>query len=228
MNSTAITSDGLFQPVYLNMHGRACMPAHCYCLSLRHVLPCMLVLLTLCHCHRFSLKHVNTGMYLGVKKSTVTLVPQADADIYELERTGHANQDFIRVRTQDDMVWDISGSTGYLIYWNDPHGGYNQRFTVVTRPGEHVKVVNENSKCVTYNEVNGMFAPAQCNDDNQMQYFDYVERDGKDMERSAVVDRDDLEMFKEAALHCQVMRDILGEQFIRGLGSITGMSDGHV
>lgn len=168
---------------------------------------------------KFHLKSTKGDLYVGKKGSEVTFVDPSEADIYELEKTGHTNQDYIMVRSKDNAVWDISGGQTKLIYWNNKHGAANQRFTLVEREKGHVKIVNLDKYCISWNPSANHFEKKGCTEDDDEQAFDFVSVNTEmNQNEGVLVDKIKLDALKKAAMTCPEIREMLGAEFIAEIG----------
>lgn len=101
----------------------------------------MIIFIGLMSAHEFHLKKIDCDLYVGEKGEDITLVELSGADTLELKETGILNEDFTRVKSKDNYVWDLKGGGKKLIYWFNPHGRWNQQFSLHQRPEGHFKIV---------------------------------------------------------------------------------------
>lgn len=134
----------------------------------------MIIFIGLMSAYEFHLKKIDSDLYVGEKGEDITLVELSEADTFELKETGIVNEDFIRVKSKNNHVWDLKGGGKKLIYWFNPHGGWNQQFSLHERSEGHLKIVASDQMCITYNTLLNYFVKDDCREKDESQLFDMV------------------------------------------------------
>lgn len=160
----------------------------------------MIIFIGLMSAHEFHLKKIDGDLYVGEKGEDITLVELSGADTFELKETGIVNEDFIRVKSKDNYVWDLKGGGKKLIYWFNPHGRWNQQFSLHQRPEGHFKIVASNQMCVTYNTLLNYFVIDDCKEKEESQLFDMVDIGTKPQSKSNQTENTDLKSSEKAVI----------------------------
>lgn len=179
---------------------------------------------------KFYLKKPDADLYVGRPGESVFFTEFDKADIFELQKSGHLNQDYIVVTTKDNKIWDISGGGTRLLFWHN-HGGANQRFTMIERESGKVNILANNFKdCVTYITSISKFDKMPCKEGDPAQDFNFVayETDAENTGDTVPVSKHQLEALKRAALNCPEIREEMGAEAIAELGETTQQSQSRL
>ncbi|KAG0438294.1 hypothetical protein DMUE_3181 [Dictyocoela muelleri] len=126
-------------------------------------------------CFEFKLKIRNTDDYLTCDSNYNTIVGDFDdADVYHLKATDDPKYYNIIVSGKNNGSMDINLSTYRLYYYNRAHNNHNQKFILsLTNDGAYKILIMD--KCLQYLTDENRFTPKNCDENNNLQFYNLEE-----------------------------------------------------